>query len=399
MHDFLWTGINASGQKISGKINAVNKVLAKQKLENTEIFILTIKKINSIFSMTVTKKFSNKLRLDFTQQLQLLLQSSIPLADALSLMANTSQHTLIQHIANVLKEKITEGVNFSTALQSFSDYFDNTFCQMIMAGEQSGQLDIILLQLIENQERQLQIKSKIKKALFYPLCVMGIAAIITMGLLIFVIPQFDAIYTNFGGKLPALTQYLISLSHQLNQQGLWYFIFISIIIFIIKKMSQKNKRVRNFLLKSLFKIPFFQSLMMTSQIAQWSQLLSMTLSSGIPLVDALTISNQTLSQPLLQMQLQTMRESVINGKSMYSALDRCRYFPVRAKTMIAIGENADALPLMMKKIAVLYQQQLNDSLDRLSKLLEPVIMMVVASLVSGLIIAMYLPIFRMGSVI
>jgi len=175
--------------------------------------------------------------------------------------------------------------------------------------------------------------------------------------------------------------------------------FITPIILLTNYFFKKNDRLKNTLRHLIFKIPMVKSILITGQIARWSQLLSMSLSSGIPLIDALQITNQAISQTLLQTQLCKVRESVMTGKSLHSALDQCCFFPERAKTMIAIGENADALSIMMKKIAIFYQHQLNETLDRLSKLLEPVIMIIVASVVSLLIVAMYLPIFRMGNII
>lgn len=399
MHDYKWIGINASGQKIAGKINANNKTTAKQLIKNNDVTLLSLKKSDPMFSFYQHKKLSRKLRLDFTQQLHLLLQASIPLADALSLIASTSQHKIIQTASNSLKEKITQGISFATALADFPHYFDKTYCHIISAGEQSGQLEIVLTQLIESQEQALQVKSKIAKTLFYPISVLCIAIVIAIGLLLFVIPQFKSIYDNFGAQLPTMTRCLISLSHYLNQHDIFYFMVVVILFIFVKKVLSKNKRIKNKIDQLFFHFPLLKSLIITRQIAQWSQLLAMTLSAGIPLVDALHIANHAISQPILQAQMQQVRNAVIKGKSLRVALDACCYFPARAKTMIAIGENADSLPFMMKKMAAIYQQSLNDTLDRLSKLLEPVIMITVASLVSGLVIAMYLPIFKMGSIV
>ena len=396
---FHWIGINANGNKISGKLFSTNKNTAVKKLIADNITMLSIKKTNPFYSLAHNKKFTPKHRLDFTQQLLLLIQAGIPLVDALSLIANTSSQNTYQNIIITIKEKIIKGENFSAALSYFSGYFDKTFCKMIAVGEQSGQLESVLIQLIENQENRIQMQSKINKALFYPISVCCIAIAITIGLLIFVIPQFRAIYENFGAELPAMTRHLISISHALTENGIVYLILTILFIFTIKLFLIKNHHLKNTLQFIIFKIPFVQSVMITQQIARWSQLLAMTLSSGIPLIDALQITNQAISQPLLQRQLQKVRDSVITGKSLHNALDHCCFFPERAKTMIAIGENADALSIMMKRVAIFYQHKLNETLDGLSKLLEPVIMITVASFVSGLIIAMYLPIFRMGSVI
>src|SRR3990167_1550037 len=336
MREFIWIGINNAGQKISGKISAENKIAAKTIIEKNDIALISIKK-NYANLFSAKQKFTHKQRLDFTQQLQLLLQASIPLSDSLA--------------------------------------------------------------LIENQEQRLQLKSKIGKALFYPLSVLCIAIIIAAGLIIFVIPQFQSIYSNFGARLPMMTCCLISMSHYLSQHGLFYLVILTILFLILKKILSEHYFLKNKMGQLFLKLPFVRTLLITKHVAEWSQLLAMMLSAGIPLVDALQIANQVISQPVFAQQMLDVRTAVIAGKSLHIALDICHYFPVRAKTMIAIAENADALPFMMKKIAILYQNSLNETLDRLSKLLEPVIMITVASLVSGLIIAMYLPIFKMGSVV
>lgn len=389
---FTWIGINEQGKKITGKIISYDQQTAISCLQKKNIILLCIKK--DIFIFFLKRKISEKQKLDIMQQLQLLLQSSVPLSDSLSIIATTTKNTTIQSLLNKINETIISGASFSDSLRQFPLDFDDTFCHIISAGEQSGQLDVVLTQLINNIEQRIELRNKMTKALFYPLCVVAVALLISAGLLIFVIPQFSAIYNNFGAQLPMLTKSLIALSDYIRKNC--FFILFGFIVFIY---TFKHSYIKNSLHYIIYHLPFIKSLMITKQITQWCQLLSMTLSSGIPMVDALHIANLTLSHLILKNEMQEVKKAVIHGKSLYAALDLCHHFPVRAKTMIAIGENADALPYMMEKITYLYQQQLTNTLDRLSKLLEPVIMMLVASMVSGLIIAMYLPIFKMGSVI
>lgn len=397
--EFTWTGINSSGKKISGNLLARNKQIAQEKLLSDRITILSIQKKVSFTVFLKTKKFSHKQCLDFTQQLQLLLQSGIPLVDALSLTADNSPCKTTQELITQIKEKIIAGNSFSKALSDFPHYFDNLYCQMISIGEQSGQLEFVLSQLIENQEQQAAIKSKIAKALFYPATVLCVAMIISISLLIFVIPQFNSIYQNFGAQLPAMTTTLIHLSSLMtNHAGIIVF-YISLFVILIQFGFKKNDAVKNAIHHTLFRIAPYRSLYMTKQIAQWSRLMGMMLPTGIPLIDALQIANRVMMQSHLQQQMQRVQQGVIAGESLHAALNHCAHFPKRAKYLISIGENADALDVMMKRLAVLYQKKFETTLDHLSKLLEPVIMIGVASLISGLIIAMYLPIFRMGSVI
>lgn len=394
---YQWTGIDLSGKKTSGNINAKNRNHALLLLSEHAIAVLSIRKIQMIFSHA--KKTSPKDRLDFTQQLQLFLQAGIPLSDALSLIANTSSHHAISQIIAQIKEKIISGMRFSAALQSFPAVFDPTYCQLIAAGEESGELEKVLTQIIDNLEQALHFKNKIVKALFYPISILIIAIVITIGLLIFVIPQFSAIYSNFNAQLPSMTRVLIFASNIIMHHTIE--IICTLVIFILclylfyKKCLERNITIQNY----LFLIPPYRSFVMTKEIAHWSRLLSITLQSNIPLSDALTIAHHVISNLKIQQQMTTVMQQVNAGKSLYAALDFCPYFPIRAKYLISAGENADALNIMMTKISLIYTQKLDRVLDHLSKLLEPVIMIAVASVISGLIIAMYLPIFRMGSVI
>ena len=210
---------------------------------------------------------------------------------------------------------------------------------------------------------------------------------------------FGSIYSNFGAQLPGATRTLIAISNQVIQHGAIIFFSAIAIIFLLKLFLKKIRPLRKLFHRIIITIKPFRNIMMTHVIAQWSRILTLTLTAGIPLIDALYITNQSISNPFIQQQMKAVSDAVLTGQSLHAALSHCPHFPVRAKSLIAIAENAYALPKMLQKIAAIYRQQLNNGLERLSKLLEPVIMIGVASLVSGLIIAMYLPIFRMGSVI
>lgn len=397
--EFIWTGINTVGKKISGNLLASNKQVARDKLLSEQITILSIQKKLQWMLFSESKKFSHKHRLDFTQQLHLLLQSGIPLVDALSLTADNSPHKNTRELITKIKEKIITGNTFSKALSDFPHYFDRTYCQMILIGEQSGQLEFVLLQLIEDQEQQAAIKNKMVKALFYPATVLCIAIIICIGLLIFVIPQFNSIYQNFGAQLPAMTTALIHLSNIITHHAIMILGCITLLTSLIQFCFKKNSGVKNKINEILFRITPYRSLYMTKQIAQWSRLMGMMLPTGIPLIEALQIANHMMVQSHLQKQMQNVQKGIIDGESLHTALNRCPHFPKRAKYLISIGENADALDIMMKRLSIIYQKKFETTLDHLSKLLEPVIMIGVASLISSLIIAMYLPIFRMGSII
>lgn len=397
--DFSWTGIDTEGEKVSGEINAENKGAAKKILEENGLVLLTLIPIRKKFLLTSMRTLTKNEQIDFIQQILLLLQSGVSLADTLALMQTSSDNNIVRALCGKLREKITNGTSFSAALSNFPYYFDDVFCQMIAAGEETGRLEEVLSQLMNDQEQRLLIKRKISKILFYPITVLSIAIIIAIGLLLFVIPQFTSIYHNFNAQLPEMTRAMIHLSLILRHDSMLILIFFMMVIFLFRKNKLLSIQLSSRINSIFFRFPPIRALSMTKQVSRWSQLLSMTLFSGIALIDALSIANHAISQPTLKIQMNHVRESVIKGKSLRLSLDHCPHFPMRAKSMVAIGENSDALGEMLKKIAAIYQQQWDDSLDRLSKLLEPVIMIIVASFVSSLIVAMYLPIFKMGNAI
>ena len=392
LYNFNWVGINAAGEKKTGVMQATDRLFVKNNLEKNNITVLSIRKSTLLFSHQ--KKLSQKNKLHFLQQLQLLLQSGIPLSDCLGIIEKTTHDKTIEMISHNINEKIISGVSFSTALSHYPNYFNNTFCQIMSAGENSGELEAALKLLIQNQTHELQIHNQIIKSLFYPCFIMIIAIIISIGLLVFVIPQFSAIYSNFGAQLPIITQYLIFASQNIKKFGCLYFLIMVIIICLSKKLNGFF-----YCYSFLMRLPKIKSFFLKKEIARWCQLLSMALSSGMPMIDSLHTANQILSDTTLKKNMCSVKEAVIKGQALHAALDLCADFPINAKTMIVIGENADQLPSMIKKVAQYYQEQVNDTLERLSKLIEPVIMLFVSGLISSLIVAMYLPIFKMGSII
>lgn len=397
--EFTWLGINQFGRKISGQMLAKNKEQVHEKLCVEKITTLIIHKKQSWHTLFRSRVFSDKQRLDFTQQLQLLLQSGITLVDALSLMTEHTDKTQAREMIMAIKEKIISGKTLANTLRDYPQAFDQAYAEMIGIGEQSGQLEFVLSQLIETLEQQIAMKNKAAKMLFYPVTVLCITILISMGLLIFVIPQFNNIYQSFGAQLPALTLTLIHLSQLITHHVIFIICCFILFIILIRHCFKKNNILKISMGNLLLRVPPLRSLYMTKQITQWGQLMSMLLSSGIPMIETLQIANRIMTHPCIQQQMGIVQNHVMAGEPLHIALNHCPYFPKRAKYLISIGENADALDVMMKRLCTIYRREYENTLDHLSKLLEPVIMIGVAGFISGLIIAMYLPIFHMGNVI
>ena len=395
---FTWTGINKTGNKITGKITSNNKVSALHELHKNDVIVLSIKKNIMQFNLSLSKKFSRKHCLHFTQHLHLLLETGLTLVECLTLMITMTEEEAFKKIITTLRDNMMSGHSFASALSNHPDHFDTVYCKIIAAGEQCGQVNFVLEQLIENIENQIHTQEKISKALFYPLCMMGIGLIICIALLIFVIPQFQQIYANFSAPLPLLTQKFIDFSNTLITHKVCFLSILMLLIFLCKTIFHK-KQLQLAIRNVISCLPIIHSMMITKEITRWSQICSIALSSGIPLIETLHIANHTVTNPKLNLSLQKTTQSITTGQTFYAALSHCDDMTSEIKKMIGMGENADALAFMLKKIARYHQKKLNDKLDRLSKLLEPVIMIAVASLISGLIIAMYLPVFQIGNAV
>ncbi len=398
-HQYHWQGINPKGIKCNGTLSADSKHNAIKTLKHKRIFILQVKKIRSKKLFFYSHYLTDKQRLDLTQALYWLIQTGIPLVDALILMSNSYKNAKIKQMLLTISTKLSEGNSFFSALSNHPKSFPLQYRKLIHAGEQAGCLESMLKHLINYQEQLNNLKSKITKALIYPISIVIITILMTIGLLTFVIPQFQHIYQSFNAKLPTLTLTLISISNKIIYHPTITLAFPMIILITLVTAVKKTRRGKNLFFKLLLTIPFFRQLIILTNVAKWSQTLATTLNSGIQLIDALHISNQAIANLYFQREMTTIEHQIMTGVSLKHATDSSTLLPTRVKQLIAIGENTDALLPIMQKIAMLYLQTMNDSLDRLSKLVEPVIMITVAMGISGIIIAMYLPIFRMGNII
>src|SRR3990167_9240610 len=348
MH-YIWLGIDISGNTKSGLIISENKKNAEISLKNNKITVLSIKKEKRFFSCQ--KKFSPKNLLDFTQELYLLLKSGIALKQALEFIILVTKNAVIKRILVTIKDYIISGQSLSAALSCFPNYFNKTYCDMISAGEQSSKLETVLKQLID-----VQLKSK------------------------------------------KIKQNLILMSRVLKH----YFLFL-IAIFITMVLSantalKKFKKIRYLIYRFQLTFPVIKNFFILKNVARWSAIFSVLLESGMSLLMSFSIANQTIENGILKKLLENVGSAIRAGDSFSDAISRIEYIPIRAKQLIAIGENSDALQNMLKQVALLHDEALNDLLDHLSKLLEPVMMIVIALLITGLIVAMYLPIFQMGNI-
>lgn len=385
---FLWTGIDIKGHKIQGKIAAFNKQAAIIALENTTTTILSVKR---------TKKYSRtsaKSVLHFTQQWSELINAGLPINQSLLLIEKQADFPWV----SLIKKRVDQGEWLSAIFRDFPQYFNSVYCSLIETGETTGQLGKALMQLVDYLKSLQHYKQKIKKALYYPMAVLIVAIGITVGLIEFVIPQFQETFTAFGSHLPALTRGLILLSDILRHH-LLSLTFVSIIIPAGFRYLKSRMSFLQVYHKVLLKCPYLGRLLITLSLFLWSKIVNTGLKAGIPLVEALHLASRAISNLILRQKLEALTVLLKRGHSLQHAMQKTQLFSPYAIQLVAIGEQTGRLENLLDKLSEIYQEKLEAFLDLISELLEPIIMLLLAVLASFLIIALYLPVFRIGSVL
>lgn len=396
---YQWEGINQSGEKINGTIEAHSLAIAKTELRKQGVITRKIvKKRKSLFGGKGKKIKSPDITI-FSRQLATMIEAGIPLVQAFDIVAKGQSNQRMKELVENIRTDVESGTTLAEALRKYPVHFNELFCNLVDAGEQSGSLDTMLDKVATYKEKIESIKKKIKKALVYPMAIMVVAFVVTAGLLIFVVPQFESLFEGFGADLPALTRGVIRLSEIF--QAYWYLIFGALgagvygFIYSLKHSETFAHNVDRYLLK----LPIVGKIIENASIARFARTLSITFAAGLPLVDALQSVSGATGNYLFAKATTDIREEVSNGQQMQVAMENTKMFPNMVVQMIAIGEESGALEQMLKKVADFYEDEVDNAVDSLSSLLEPVIMAVLGVLVGGMVVAMYLPIFKLGSVV
>ncbi|ATC99332.1 type IV pilus assembly protein PilC [Pseudoalteromonas spongiae UST010723-006] len=328
-----------------------------------------------------------------------MLTAGVSLIQALDMIANGSENKSLQKLVVKIADEVKAGDPLSKALRANPKYFDELYCDLVESGEQSGALDHIFDRVALYKEKAEALKSKIKKAMFYPIAVLTVAFIVTVILLIFVVPQFEQVFAGFGAELPAFTQMIVSISEFM--QAYWWVVFgiIGISFFLFKKAHQSNKQVRDNTDRAILKLPIVGMILNKAAVARYARTLSTTFAAGVPLVDALQSAAGASGNAVYRDAILEIKNEVSSGNQMNFAMKNTGVFPDMVIQMVAIGEESGAIDDMLGKVASIYEQEVDDAVDALSSLLEPLIMVVLGVLVGGLIVGMYLPIFQLGQVI
>ena len=396
---FTWEGTDKKGKRIKGESRANNPSIVKAELRRQGINPLKVQKKSALFSTARKKRIFPKDIAVFTRQLATMMSAGVPLVQSFDIIGRGHENPAMQELVMTIKADVESGNNLSQSLARHPSYFDELVCNLVQAGEQAGILETLLDKIATYKEKTEALKSKIKKALFYPTAVIVVAFIVTAILLIFVVPQFQDLFNGFGADLPAFTQMVINLSDWM--QSNWWIMILSLAgggygFIQAKKRSPKFAHTLD---RISLKLPIVGEILTKAIIARYARTLSTMFAAGVPLVEAMesvagAAGNQVYCDGIMK-----MRDDVATGQQLQLAMSQTGLFPNMVNQMVAIGEESGSLDGMLGKVADFYEQEVDDAVDGLSSLLEPLIMAILGILVGGLVVAMYLPIFKMGSVI
>lgn len=396
---FIWEGKDKSGKKQLGEVSAVSLVLAKATLRKRGVIPIRIRKKGISFDFLTNKAVSPMDIALFTRQLATMVKSGVPMLQCFDIAIEGVNKPGLKALIQAVKKDIEEGLSLSEALQKHPKYFDELYCSLIATGEQSGALDTLLDRIATYKEKTESLKARVKKAMNYPIIIVLVSMVVTGILLVKVVPQFEEIFQGFGAELPVFTQIVIGLSERL--QASWHLLLlaIAVLIFGTKVLLQKSQAAKNSRDKLLLKLPIVGAIIDKSIIARFTRTLATTFSAGVPLTDALTSVSGATGNIVYKEATENIRKDVSDGQGLQTAMKKTGKFPSLAIQMVTVGEESGSLDDMLGKVASFYEEEVDNMVDGLTSMLEPMIMVVLGVLVGGLIIAMYLPIFELGSVV
>ncbi|HCI13954.1 MAG: type II secretion system protein F [Gallionellales bacterium GWA2_60_142] len=391
---YLWEGKDKTGKRVKGEMRAAGEASVSAHLRRQGIQVIKIKKLRSSGKPVTEKDISL-----FTRQLATMMKSGVPLLQAFDIVGKGHSNQSVARLLFDIKTDVETGSSLQQAFKKYPLYFDELYCNLIGAGEAAGILDTLLDRLATYKEKIQAIKSKIKSALFYPVSIIVVAFIITAVIMIFVIPAFKELFSSFGADLPAPTLLIMAVSDFFVTW--WWAIFGGIggglyTFFYFWKRSKKMQAVMD---RLLLKLPIFGELIRKASIARWSRTLATMFAAGVPLVEAFDSVAGAAGNAVYFDATKYIQREVSSGSSLTVAMQNTEVFPSMVLQMVAIGEEAGSLDSMLSKVADFYEAEVDDAVEALSSLMEPIIMVVLGTLIGGMVIAMYLPIFKMGQVV
>ena len=392
---FLWTGKNKAGKIVRGEQRATSETVVTATLRRQGILVTKVSKQSFRRGGKVTEKDVAL----FTRQLATMMKAGVPLLQTFDIVGRGHDNPAVGKLLLEIKSDVETGSSLSQAFRKFPLYFDPLYCNLIAAGEQAGILETLLERLATYKEKMLAIKSKIKSALFYPIAIIVVAFIITAIIMIFVIPAFKQVFTSFGADLPAPTLFVMAISDVFV--AYWYLIFgaLGIGIYAFFYIWKRSEAMQMAMDRLLLRLPVFGSLIRKSVIARWTRTLATMFAAGVPLVESLDSVGGAAGNYVYKKGTRQIQSEVSTGSSLTAAMQNSELFPNMVNQMVAIGEESGSLDSMLGKVADFFEAEVDDAVEALSSLMEPLIMVVLGTLIGGMVIAMYLPIFKLGAVV
>jgi type IV pilus assembly protein PilC len=397
---FTWHGVNRKGKKINGELPANNIIELKAQLRKQGITPSKVKKkAKPLFGMGGDKAITQSDIAVISRQIATMLGAGVPLVQTIEMIGKGHSNGNMQKMLGEIGNKLSSGIPLSDCLRDHPRHFDDLYCDLVASGEQSGSLETIYDRIATYKEKAEALKAKIKKAMTYPIAVLIIAAIVTSILLIFVVPVFQEIFAGFGAELPAFTLLVVGISDFMV--AYWHLGLGAIFafVFLFKRAHRNSLKLRDQVDKQILKLPVLGDLLKKAAVARYARTLSTTFAAGVPLIDALESAAGASGNAVFRDAILEVRAEVTSGMQMNLAMRNCSIFPDMVIQMVAIGEESGAVDDMLSKVANVYEAEVDNAVDNLTALLEPMIMAVLGVVIGGLIIAMYLPIFQIGMVV
>lgn len=392
---FTWEGRNRDGKTVRGEMRAasesvVQTTLRRQGITNTKVKKLRLKRGGKVTEKDITL---------FTRQLATMMKSGVPLLQSFDIVGRGHANPSVAKLLLDIKADVETGSSLSQAFRKYPLYFDALYCNLVAAGEQAGILEALLDRLATYKEKILAIKSKIKSALFYPVAVIFVALVITAVIMIFVIPAFKEVFKNFGADLPAPTLLVISISDFFV--AYWWAIFGCLAggLYAFFESWKRSEKVQMAMDRFLLRTPIFGEIIRKAVIARWTRTLATMFAAGVPLVESLESVGGAAGNYVYKAATREIQSAVSTGTSLTNSMQNVNLFPNMVTQMVAIGEESGALDSMLGKVADFFEQEVDDAVEAMSSLIEPMIMVVLGTLIGGMVVAMYLPIFKLGSVV
>ncbi|WP_264381753.1 type II secretion system F family protein [Pseudomonas sp. MM227] len=395
---YTWEGVDRKGIIAKGETSGTSLPLIRAQLRKQGITATKIRK-RSIPLFGKGKRIKPADIALFTRQMATMMRAGVPLLQSFDIIAEGVDNPNMRTLVEGIKQEVAAGNSFATSLRKKPEYFDDLYCSLVNAGEQAGALETLLDRVATYKEKTEALKAKIKKAMTYPIAVVVVAIIVSAILLIKVVPQFESVFAGFGAELPAFTLMVMGLSKIVQD---WWLIILAGMVglfFFIKHTNKRSEKFRDGKDRTLLKVPIVGQILYKSAVARYARTLSTTFAAGVPLVEALDSVAGATGNVVFRNAVNSIKQDVSNGSPMHQSMRSTGVFPTLAIQMTAIGEESGALDDMLDRVATIYEAEVDNMVDSLTSLMEPMIMAVLGVVVGGLVIAMYLPIFQLGSVV